>query len=192
MTKTQTRRLVESAVMIAIGTVLSMFEFKGPWALGGGITFCSMLPLVLVSWRYGCRWGLFTAFTYSLVQIVQGIPDIQYATNVQTAILIILFDYVIAYSVIGLAAMFKNRLKNQPKALLLGIVVTFLVRLACHYISGVAVWEVLWPNELGWAPPIWSISYNASYMVPEILITGIVAVLSYRPLKKYYQGEDLK
>ena len=42
------------------------------------------------------------------------------------------------------------------------------------------------------APPIWSISYNASYMVPEILITGIVAVLSYRPLKKYYQGEDLK
>ena len=192
MTKIQTRRLVESAVMIAIGTVLSMFEFKGPWALGGGITFCSMLPLVLVSWRYGCRWGLFTAFTYSLVQIVQGIPDIQYATNVQTAILIILFDYVIAYSVIGLAAMFKNRLKNQPKALLLGIVVTFLVRLACHYISGVAVWEVLWPNELGWAPPIWSISYNASYMVPEILITGIVAVLSYRPLKKYYQGEDLK
>ena len=192
MSKIQTRRLVESAVMIAIGTVLSMFQFRGPWALGGGITFCSMLPLVLVSWRYGCRWGLFTAFTYSLVQIVQGIPDIQYATNVQTAILIILFDYVIAYSVIGLAAMFKNRLKNQPKALLLGIVVTFLVRLACHYISGVAVWEVLWPNELGWAPPIWSISYNASYMVPEILITGIVAVLSYRPLKKYYQGEDLK
>ena len=192
MTKIQTRRLVESAVMIAIGTVLSMFQFRGPWALGGGITFCSMLPLVLVSWRYGCWWGLFTAFTYSLVQIVQGIPDIQYATNVQTAILIILFDYVIAYSVIGLAAMFKNRLKNQPKALLLGIVVTFLVRLACHYISGVAVWEVLWPNELGWAPPIWSISYNASYMVPEILITGIVAVLSYRPLKKYYQGEDLK
>ena len=192
MTNLQTRRLVESAVMIAIGTVLSMFEFKGPWALGGGITFCSMLPLVLVSWRYGCRWGLFTAFTYSLVQIVQGIPDIQYATNVWTAILIILFDYVFAYSVIELAAMFKNRLKNQQAALVLGITVTFLVRLACHYISGVAVWEVLWPNELGWAPPIWSISYNASYMVPEIIITGIVAALSYRPLQRYYQGEDLR
>ena len=41
MTNLQTRRLVESAVMIAIGTVLSMFEFKGPWALGSGITFCS-------------------------------------------------------------------------------------------------------------------------------------------------------
>ena len=39
MSKIQTRRLVESAVMIAIGTVLSMFQFRGPWALGGGITF---------------------------------------------------------------------------------------------------------------------------------------------------------
>ena len=151
MTNLQTRRLVESAVMIAIGTVLSMFEFKGPWALGGGITFCSMLPLVLVSWRYGCRWGLFTAFVHSLLQMLLGISNVQYATNVWTAILIILFDYVFAYSVIGLAAMFKNRLKNQQAALVLGITVTFLVRLACHYISGVAVWEVLWPNELGWA-----------------------------------------
>ena len=192
MTNLQTRRLVESAVMIAIGTVLSMFEFKGPWALGGGITFCSMLPLVLVSWRYGCRWGLFTPFVHSLLQMLLGISNVQYATNVWTAILIILFDYVFAYSVIGLAAMFKNRLKNQQAALVLGITVTFLVRLACHYISGVAVWEVLWPNELGWAPPIWSISYNASYMVPEIIITGIVAALSYRPLQRYYQGEDLR
>ena len=187
-----TRRLVESSVMIAIGTVLSMFDFKGPWALGGGITFCSMLPLVLISWRYGCRWGLFTAFVHSLLQMLLGISNVQYATNVQTAVLIILFDYVIAYSVIGLAAMFKNRVKNQQIALVLGITVTFLIRLACHYISGVMVWEVLWPNELGWAAPIWSISYNGSYMVPEIVITSIVAVLSYRPMKKYYQGEDLK
>ena len=34
--------------------------------------------------------------------------------------------------------------------------------------------------------------YNASYMVPEIIITGIVAALSYRPLQRYYQGEDLR
>lgn len=29
------RRLVECAVLIAIGTVLSLFEFSGPWALAG-------------------------------------------------------------------------------------------------------------------------------------------------------------
>ena len=76
-------------------------------------------------------------------------------------------------------------------ATVLGIVLTFLVRLGCHYVSGVVVWEVLWPNELGWAAPIWSIAYNASYMIPEIIITSLVAALSYGPLKKYYQGQDL-
>ena len=185
------RRLVESAMMLAIATVLSMFPFQGPWALGGGITVCSMLPLVILSWRYGCKWGVFAAFVYGLLQMVLGIQNVQYADSVPTAILIILFDYVLAFSVIGLAGMFKGRLGRPRVELVLGIVITFLVRLGCHYVSGVVVWEVLWPNELGWAAPIWSIAYNASYMIPEIIITSLVAALSYGPLKKYYQGQDL-
>ena len=42
------RRLVECAVLIAIGTVLSLFEFSGPWALGG-VEACPMhlMPLFL-------------------------------------------------------------------------------------------------------------------------------------------------
>ena len=156
-----------------------MFPFQGPWALGGGITVCSMLPLVVLSWRYGCKWGVFAAFVYSLLQMVLGIQNVQYADSVPTAILIILFDYVLAFSVIGLAGMFKGRLGNPRLELVLGIVLTFLVRLGCHYVSGVVVWEVLWPNELGWAAPIWSIAYNASYMIPEIIITSLVAALSY-------------
>ena len=70
------RRLVESAMMLAIATVLSMFPFQGPWALGGGITVCSMLPLVVLSWRYGCKWGVFAAFVYSLLQMVLGIQNV--------------------------------------------------------------------------------------------------------------------
>ncbi len=190
--KLTTRRMVESAIMIAIGTVLSLFSFTGPWALGGGITFCSMLPLVLISWRYGCGWGLFTAFVYSLLQMLLGISNVQYADSVWTAVLIILFDYVIAFSVIGLSAMFKGRLGNPHLELALGITVTFLARLACHYVSGVLVWEVLWPNELGWAAPIWSLAYNGSYMIPEIIITALVAALIYKPLERYFCGDDLK
>ena len=190
--KLTTRRMVESAIMLAVGTVLSLFTFTGPWALGGGITFCSMLPLVLISWRYGCGWGLFTALVYSLLQMLLGISNVQYADSVWTAVLIILFDYVIAFSVIGLSAMFKGRLGNPRLELVLGITVTFLARLACHYVSGVLVWEVLWPNELGWAAPIWSIAYNASYMVPEIIITALVAMLIYAPMGRYFRGEDLK
>ena len=185
------RRMVESAVMLAIAVVLSLFPFSSPWALGGGITVCSMLPLVILSWRYGCLWGTFTAFVYSLLQMILGFSNVQYADSVWTAVLIILFDYVFAFSVIGFSSLFKGRLGRPRLELVLGITVTFLVRLACHYGSGVVVWEVLWPNELGWAAPIWSIAYNGSYMIPEIIITSLVASLSYGPLARYYQGKDL-
>ena len=190
--KLATRRMVESAIMIAIGTVLSLFSFTGPWALGGGITFCSMLPLVLIAWRYGNGWGLFTAFVYSVLQLLLGISNVQYADSIGTAVLIILFDYVIAFSVLGLSAVFKGRLKMPRLELVLGITLTFLVRYACHYVSGVLVWEVLWPNELGWAAPIWSLAYNGSYMIPEIIITALVAALIYKPLERYFRGDDLK
>ena len=185
-------RLVESAIMLAIGTVLSMFTFSGPWALGGGITFCSMLPLVIVSHHYGCKWGVFTAFVYSLLQMLLGIQNVQYATSVGMAIAIILLDYVIAFSVVGLSSMFNGVIKNRLVSLEVGIVITFLVRLLCHFLSGVLIWEVLWPNELGWAAPVWSIAYNASYMIPEIIITGVVAGLLFKPLNRYFTGADLK
>lgn len=186
------RKLVESAIMIAIGTVLSELKFPGFWVLGGGITFCSMLPLVFISHRYGCKWGLFTAFVYSLLQLVLGVDNVQYADSFLMAAGIVLLDYVVPYTLIGLAAMFNRVVKNRPASLVLGIVVTFALRLACHFITGTWIWEVLWPNELGWAAPVWSIAYNASYMVPEIIITAVVAVLLYAtPLKRYFLAEDL-
>ena len=51
------RRLTESAILIAIATVLSQFQFAGPWVLGGSITICSMLPIVLIANRYGIGLG---------------------------------------------------------------------------------------------------------------------------------------
>ena len=64
--KVNLKRVAESSMLIAVGTALSLFTFKGPWALGGGITVCSMLPLVMLAWRYGTKWGVFSALVYSL------------------------------------------------------------------------------------------------------------------------------
>ncbi len=191
MNKT-TKRLVESAVMVAIGTVLSMFPFSGPWALGGGITVCSMLPLVLIAHRYGTKWGVFTALVYSLLQMLLGIQNVQYATSVLMAVGIILLDYVLAFTAVGLSACFNKRMKNRRTSIYTGIIFTFLLRYLCHFLSGWIIWEALWPNELGWLPWVWSLAYNGSYMIPEILLTCIVAGISYRPLEKYWLGEDLK
>ena len=70
------RRLVECAVLIAIGTVLSLFEFSGPWALGGGITVCSMLPLVLICHRHGTKWGICSALVYGVLQMFLGMKNV--------------------------------------------------------------------------------------------------------------------
>lgn len=55
------RWLVESALMIAIATVLNEYTKFIPMPLGGGVTICSMLPLVLISFRFGWQRGLVTA-----------------------------------------------------------------------------------------------------------------------------------
>lgn len=186
-----TRRMVESAILIAIGTVLSILSFQGPWALGGSITICAMLPLVFVAWRHGTKWGLFSAFIFSLLQLILGFKNIGYGRNAGEVILIVLLDYILAYTVIGLSGLFKGNFKDQRAALLTGIVFTFFLRYLFHFFSGWLIWEALWPNDQGFTAPLWSLVYNGSYMVPEIIITSIVAWLSYKPMKKYWLGEDL-
>ncbi|MCQ2386575.1 MAG: energy-coupled thiamine transporter ThiT, partial [Clostridia bacterium] len=75
------KKISISAVMIAIGTVLSLFKFEGLWVLGGGVTFCAMLPLIVVSCRYGVRRGLWTAFIFGLLQALLGLDNIQYGSS---------------------------------------------------------------------------------------------------------------
>ena len=91
------RRLVECAVLIAIGTVLSLFEFSGPWALGGGITVCSMLPLVLICHRHGTKWGICSALVYGVLQMFLGMKNVMYGQNFWQVLAIILLDYVVAF-----------------------------------------------------------------------------------------------
>ncbi|NCB74147.1 MAG: energy-coupled thiamine transporter ThiT [Clostridia bacterium] len=189
--KTKLRQLAESAILVAIGTVLSLFTFQGPWALGGGITVCSMLPLVMIAQRHGTKWGVLSALVYSVLQLLLGMNNVQYAPTALSVAGIIVFDYILAFTVIGFSASFNSIVKDRRKAIVLGIVVTFFGRFLCHFISGVIVWEALFPNELGWAPAVWSLAYNGSYMLPEIIITCVVAYMTYTPLKRYWLGEDI-
>lgn len=183
MQKITTRMLVESAVMIALATVLSLIKIDMP--MGGGLTICSMLPLILISHRHGWKWGVITAFVYSLLQLVLGLDNVRYATSFAMVLGVVFLDYIIAYTVIGLSSLTENFVKDQRTAIAVGIAITFVLRFLCHFITGIWIWDALWPNSYGMASALYSAAYNGWYMAGELIITEIVAMLIYNPLQKY-------
>lgn len=190
MKKITSLQLVESALMIAVATVASMVKIDLPF--GGGVTILSMLPLILISHRYGWPWGLLTAFTYSIVQMLFGLDNVGYATNFIMGAGIVLLDYVLAYTVIGLSGVFgKSR-----GAVAAGIAVTFTLRFLCHLISGAWIWGVWMPESFMGLPMtnpwIYSALYNGWYMLAELVATEVVAMIIYKPLEKYFRGEPAK
>lgn len=181
------RRLTESAVFIAIGTVLSFLKIDLPF--GGGVTIASMLPLIIISHRWGWKWGVFTAFVYSVLQLLFGLDNVGYATTFLTAAGVVLLDYIIAYTVIGLSGIFDKPCGKTRKSVCVGIAVTFFLRFLCHYITGVWIWGGWMPesfmNITMTSPWLYSFLYNGWYMLAELIVTEIVANILYAPLAKY-------
>lgn len=194
--KSNTLRLVETGVLLAIATVLSVIQpFQLPF--GGGITIASMLPIVLISYRHGVKWGFFSAFVYSLLQIATGFGTVKgffvpedYA--LAAGIGIVLCDYILAYTVLGIAGIFRSRMKPAP-ALCLGSVIALLLRYLMHFISGTiffGAWAEWFFTQEGFytfgagivehfsgtaLAMLYSGFYNGLYMIPEIIITAIAA-----------------
>jgi len=187
------RKMVESAILIGIATLLNEFiKVDAPWAFGGSITLGSMLPLVLVSWRWGIRQGLFSSLVFSLMQLLLGIRNVAYGQNAFQMLAIALLDYIVAYSAYCLGGIFKNKAENKSLALALGLVLAGTVRFICHFISGWMIWDALWPNEEGLPGAVFSLVYNGGYMLPEVLVAVVIGLLLFSPLRKYWLGEDIQ
>jgi thiamine transporter len=174
MKRRTTLILVECAMMIAMATVLSFVKIIN-LPQGGSVTLASMAPLVLVSYRHGLKWGIGTAFAHSLLQMLLGF----YAPPVQTFTAfagVVLLDYVIAFTVLGTAAFFGKPIKNRAVGAAFGAVVVGILRFVCSFLSGILIWGSYAPE----GTPVWlySLTYNGSYMVWEIIITAaVIAVL---------------
>lgn len=172
--KSNVLRLTESAIMVALASVLSEIQIVN-MPFGGTVTAFSMLPIIIIAYRYGTRWGLFTGGVYGLFQMLLGMQNLRYGVSFWSVAAIILFDYLVAFSVLGLGGIFRKTIKNQGIALSAGALLASLLRYACHFISGWAVWSV-WAPE-GTPPWLYSLGYNATYMVPEAIITVVGALL---------------
>ena len=185
------RRMVESAILVALATVLSIFKIDMP--MGGGLTVCSMLPLVVLSHRWGWKWGAVSALVYSVLQLLLGLDNVGYAAagGMAMAVGCVVLDYIVAYFVIGFSGIFDGPGKNHRAAMAIGIAVTFFLRFLCHFITGFWIWNALWPNEFGMTGLVYSAAYNGWYMAAELAVTEIVAMLLFAPLKRFFTGQDI-
>ena len=173
----KTHILVEGAAMVALATVLSFIRvFKLPW--GGSITLLSMLPIVLFSIRRGIGAGLIVSFVFSLIQFAQGIMDGLFGWGLTPGMLVacILLDYILAFTVLGIAGIFKDK---GFSGWISGITLAITSRFLLHVISGYVIWHSfgeLWSDFFIENSLLYSLAYNACYMLPELIFTLIASV----------------
>lgn len=197
----KTKMLVESAILIAIAIVLEFVSKVLPFQLpfGGGVTIASMLPVIIIGYKYGVKWGLMSGFVYSIMEIMVGFQTISIyfigedVMPLPNALLVTFLDYTVACTVVGLAGLFKNKLKTRNIELMCGCVFTLFLRFLAHFTSGALFWgayaewfftqdgmggfgESVLSTFSGVGLNIfYSAFYNGSYMLPEIIITTVVA-----------------
>ena len=203
----KTQRLTLSAVMLAFATVLALVCEFIPFLnlpFGGGFTVASMLPIVIISYMYGIKWGLFSSFTYSVIQVIISLilgktvlalftPSSDDFLGIWVAFAIVIIDYLLAYTVLGFGGIFRNSVKSKTTALILGVIFALSLRYLCHIASGYifyGAWAEWFFSQEGFyaigekilsafsgraLALIYSVFYNGLYMIPEIIITAIAA-----------------
>ena len=209
--KRKTLRLVTSSVCLALATVMSMIKvFELPF--GGSVTLFSMVPILIISYMYSVRWGLLCGGVYGVLQMVLGATTTQAFAGLTgwSVPVMALLDYIVAFVVLGFAGIFKNKIKNHTLALSVGSALAIVLRLVCHFFSGWILWgsyassyfeemnssfsSFILSTFSGQAlSAMYSLVYNASYMLPELVlsIVAVVVLMSVKPLKeKIISGKE--
>ena len=161
-------------MLIALSAVLSLIKI---WQmpLGGSITLLSMVPVTLISVMFGVPWGLFSAFVYALVQIGLDLGGMMgWGMDATMWVGALVFDYLVAYTALGLSGIMR---KKGVLGICGGISIALVIRFISHFISGCIFFEIWSPWE---NPYIYSICYNGLYMLPELVLTLVAAIILYK------------
>jgi thiamine transporter len=189
--------ITEGALVIALSYALELLclwlnAVTGISALlpFGGTVTVSILPILYYSYRRGAVWGIGAGFVYSLIQMMLGfyIPP---AKTWWALVLCVVLDYVIAFSVSGSACLFAKLCgKHRLFGYCTGAVAVCVIRFVSSFLSGVVLWGEYAPEGMNvW---LYSLIYNASYMIPSAILTAIFAVIicaaidpkTLKPMKK--------
>lgn len=170
MGQSKTRMIAEAGVAIAIAQVLSFITlFHMPQ--GGSIKAASLVPLMIFAYRWGGTRGIWAGVVYGVLHFLLGFKSsIHYLS--------IILDYLVAYGAIGVCGYFKDNITG----LVSGSIVAIALRWFASVTSGAVVFASYAPQ--GQNPWIYSMIYNASYMVPDGILNIIVLLFVYQGVKR--------
>ena len=179
-TQSNTRKnllcLVEGALLVALAQILSYLKL---WELpqGGSVTI-GMLPIFLYCARWGFGPGMLASFAYALLQLLL---DGAYAWGWQSMI----GDYILAFAVLGVAGLFAK----MKGGFFLGTIAGCIARFLVHWIVGATIWGEYMPEEFFGmtmtSPWFYSVLYNGSYMLLDMILVLVVGAIMLKPLGKY-------
>lgn len=164
--------LTECSVMLALATVLSMIPVWN-MPMGGSVTLLSMLPVCLISLKYGVAKAFPVAFLYSVIQFAIGFAGgnvFVFCKTALTWVICLFFDYIVPFTSLAMSGLFRK--KYGTGGAVAGIFLAVCLRFICHYFTGVVIWGQ-WAEDM--SPYLYSLIYNAQYMIPECVFTCIGA-----------------
>ncbi|WP_368505699.1 energy-coupled thiamine transporter ThiT [Alkalihalophilus sp. As8PL] len=175
--------MIEVAVMAGLALVLSFVKFGALWAMGGSISLV-MVPIFLIAFRRGFKVGILTGLLVGLLGLVTG-PTIVHIVQ-------LVLDYPLAYMVLGVAGIFaakKGQLAPKASIIVVGLLLATSLRFLSHFSSGV-IWFGQYAPE-GMNPAIYSLFYNLSYLVPEMLITMALLLFLAKSYPQFFKTRSL-
>lgn len=159
--KLRAKHLAFSAVAMTLAVLTSIFTvYEFPF--GGSITLFRMFFICFIGYLYGTKVGVITGAAYGILDFILK----PYAITLIQPLL----DYPVAFGALGLSGVFSKSRYGIIKGYILGVTGRYI----CHVITGV----VFFAEYAGGKNVIlYSLSYNASYIVPEAVLTVLILLI---------------
>ncbi len=162
-----TKTLTYSAVCTALAVTLSYVTlFRMPQ--GGSVSACSMIFITLVGYWFGIVPALMAGVVMGLMQLFLG--------GYVVGLFQMLLDYPLSFAALGLSGLFKKKslpnIASLDWRLYAGFSLGAFGRLFCNFLSGLLFFSAYVPEGMN---PYWySFAYNASFIIPEMIISMIL------------------
>ncbi|AIO19164.1 Thiamine transporter ThiT [Candidatus Izimaplasma bacterium HR1] len=183
-----TKLITEVAILVALAVVLEVV-FTGLAAFFpflalpyGGRVSLSMLPIFIVTYRHGFRYGIYAGVIYSIMNLLLDGAIYHWAS--------VPLDYLIAFGSLGLGYIGVLLLGKNFKGFALMVVIGSFFRFLSSFISGIILVTAnpTWlPGEFTAIAP-YSAVYNAYYMVPSAIL---IIIVGYFLMKRINVEGDL-